>query len=436
MYVNAWQNSPRPTRTLFVHRAAEAGRGEFVIMRNILLLSYAFPPDNTPAAIRPAQLCRYLPDHGFQPIVIASRAEGISNSEPYVRRVPADTVPILVSMTSDIVRRITRVAAPYNDRWPWVPYAASAAADLITSKRIEAVYSTSPFLASHFAALWLKTKFGLPWIADFQDPVRDNPFRTRNWVYPYDLIIERAIFRRADWIVANTDTVASTWRQRYPQWADKISVSWNSFDPEEHFEPARPGQRPHRVLAHIGSLYGGRHPGKLLASLERLGIDPSVLRVKLIGPIDPKILSAHELQLERLRRSGLLEFDNRLVPRVEALRATAEADYLLLLDVNEHNTSFQVPSKLLDYVRSGRPILAYTSQSSPVERLLARSGIPHATVDPAAPDTVSDQKVSELLQLAPEKHQASPWFAANFSARVLTSSTAKILSDLLLAKKI
>ena len=109
-------------------------RCEFVVMRNILLLSYAFPPDNTPAAIRPAQLFRYLPEHGFQPIVIASKGEGISNSEPYVHRVPAENVPIRVSMTSNIVRRITRVAAPYNDHWPWVPYAASAAADLITSK--------------------------------------------------------------------------------------------------------------------------------------------------------------------------------------------------------------------------------------------------------------------------------------------------------------
>ena len=154
--------------------------------------------------------------------------------------------------------------------------------------------------------------------------------------------------------------------------------------------------------------------------------------MKLIGPVDPKILSAHESQLERLRRSGLLEFDNRLVPRVEALRATVEADYLLLLDVNEHNTSFQVPSKLLDYIRSGRPILAYTCHNSPVERLLARSGIPHVTVDPATPDDRQRPKVLELLQLEPGDHKASPWFTTNFSATALTSSTAKILSDLLL----
>ena len=209
-------------------------------MRNILILSHAFPPDNTPAAVRPAQLFRYLPEYGFHPFVVASSGEGASNSEPTVRRVPGENVSPSASTASGVARRIMRVAAPYNDRWPWVPFAADAAAQLIASEKIEAIYSTSPFLASHFAGVWLKSKFGLPWIADFQDPVRDNPFRTRNWPYPYDIIVERTIFRRADRVVANTDAVAAVWRQRYPKWAHKISVSWNSFDPDEEFEPVRP----------------------------------------------------------------------------------------------------------------------------------------------------------------------------------------------------
>src|SRR5690348_1711816 len=104
-------------------------------MRNILLLSYAFPPHNTAAGLRPAQLFRYLPEHGFKPFVIASSDENLT-SEPQVRRVPDGTEPLLVSVAGDAFRHLMRVAAPYNDRWPWVPYAASAAASLITSKPI------------------------------------------------------------------------------------------------------------------------------------------------------------------------------------------------------------------------------------------------------------------------------------------------------------
>src|SRR5579871_3255150 len=89
----------------------------------------------------------------------------------------------------------------------------------------------------------------------FSGPVRDNPFRTRRWFYPYDALIERGFFRWADHLAANTDTVAAAWRARYPQWREKISVLWNSYDPLEPIATGETARRPERVLAHIGSLY-------------------------------------------------------------------------------------------------------------------------------------------------------------------------------------
>jgi hypothetical protein len=314
-------------------------------MRQILLLTYTFPPDNTPAAIRPKQLCDYLPAHGYQPIVVASSFEGAREEPEFVRRVPVGGEPLGVVLASKLAGRLMRLCAPYNDRLPWVPFAASAAEQLIRSRKIEAVFSTSPFLASHLAALWLKRKFDLPWVADFQDPVIDNPMRDRRWLYPYDALMEGAIFRDADKLTANTDTVASAWRRRYPRIASKVSVLWNSFDPEEEIPTCVVANRSHRVLSHIGALYGQRHPGQILSALDRLGVGASVVRVKLIGPMQSSILAEHSELIERLRQRGLLEFDGQLVDRRTAMLETAQADYLLLLDINAKNASFQVPSK-------------------------------------------------------------------------------------------
>ncbi len=395
-------------------------------MPKILLLSHAFQPDNTPAAARPSQLFRLLPEFGVQPIVLASSTDGGRNSEPDVFRVPDGTASLSVTAASQFARFFMRFGAPYNDRLPWVPYVASAAARLLQSEPIDAIYSTSPFLASHFAALWLKSKFGLPWIADFQDPICDNPFRTRRWPYPYDKLIERRIFRDADRLIANTDAIASVWRERYPERRDSISVLWNSFDPDEPVLPAQHSPRQHRVLAHIGTLYGGRHPGQLLQSLRRMGVGAESTRVKLIGPIDDAVLSVHGQSFEEMRRAGILEYDNTLVPREEALRETAEADCLLLLDVNERNTAFQVPSKLLDYIRIGKPILAYTPAASPVDRILARSGIPYVAIAPDTPDAVADAKVREFLNLPRGVAEPSAWFFENFSA----TTQARVVSEL------
>jgi hypothetical protein len=400
-------------------------------MRRLLLITHTFPPDNAAAAARPGQLYKYLPEYGYRPIAVTASGHGSANDDGSVYRVPTRDRSIAVSLASTFARWFTRYCSPYNDRLGWAPHAAAAAAEIIRSQAVEAIYSTSPFLSAHFAALWLKARFGLPWIADFQDPVCDNPFRTRRWIFPYDTIVERSFFRRADRLAANTDTVAAAWRQRYPQWAKKMSVLWNSFDPLEEIEAGGTHFRSYRVLAHVGSLYAGRHPAQLLASTARLGIGPSEARIKLVGPITPDVFAAHGPLFQPLSERGVLEYGGRFVPRDEALRETAEADYLVLLDLNEKNAAFQLPSKLMDYIRFGKPILAYTPRGSPAERILARSGVPHVTIDPSAPAEVGDRKLLELLRIPPGPRRPSAWFEKTFNARTQARIVGALLDEML-----
>lgn len=400
-------------------------------MRNLLLLTYTFPPDNTAAAVRPGQLYDYLPQLGYQPHVVASSFEGATNKDAHIRRAPRIKEPGRRRFSSNVGKWFMRYLAPYDDRLPWVPYAAAGAADVLQSTKVDAIFSTSPFLASHFVGFWLKAKRGLPWIADFQDPVRDNPTRSRRWFYPYDAIIERVFFRYADRIIANTDTVAEAWSARYPRWASKISVLWNCYDPYDAITIANPPERSYRVLAHVGSLYAGRHPVQLLSALERLHADPSQIRVKLVGPMEPKLLNRYGSLFDRLAQNGALYYGNRLVARAEALRETAESDYLLLLDLNEKNASFQLPSKLLDYVRYGKPILAYTPKNSPVERVLAQSGVAYTAVDPTDPQETSDKKIAEFLRSPVEPRAPSAWFEKTFNAKTQAKTVADLLDDLL-----
>jgi len=140
----------------------------------------------------------------------------------------------------------------------------------LMERPVVAVVSTSPPVATHLVARRLKRRFGVPWVADFRDPLRGNPFRTRRWFFPYDALLERMLFRNADALIANTDTLAEMWNRRYPEFSGKMSVIWNGFDPEDRIAPAVKASRGRRVLAHVGTLYGGRHPGRVLSSLVRL----------------------------------------------------------------------------------------------------------------------------------------------------------------------
>jgi hypothetical protein len=398
-------------------------------MTRLLLLSYTFPPDKTPAAVRPGQLFRYLPEFGYQPLAVACANPESPTGDSFVYRTPSEVVRPAVKLASAFARSFERYAGPYNDRLPWAPHAVATALALLKKEKVEAIYSTSPFLAAHFAALWLKKRTNLPWIADFQDPVCDNPTRTRRWIYPYDPLFERAVFQNATSIVANTDTVAAEWRKRFPREAGKISVLWNSFDPVEEIQARQAPARPHRVMAHVGDLYGDRRLGQLFSAVNTLignhQLDALGLRIRLVGAVFPEVLAEEGPLFEQMRQARILDYDGLRLPRNQALAVAAEADYLLVID--QPVTSLQVPSKLIDYIRIGKPILAFTPPGSPVERILAQSGIPHQTIAPRASNAVTSGKLAEFLQLTGVPRKADPWFHENFNC----VSQARLVAGLL-----
>jgi hypothetical protein len=282
----------------------------------------------------------------------------------------------------------------------------------------------------HVVALRLNRRFGIPWVADFRDPMRGSSARLSH-AFPYlDRVLEPMIFRHAGAVIANTDAVAESWMRRYPEWANKITAIWNGFDPDEAIGPAPIPPRPYRVLGHFGEIAAFRHPGALLASVARLidagRLDPAALRIRLFGetesPGDPGTYAA---LLER----GVVE-ESPLPRFSEAAAIMAEADSLLVIDFTTGAPGLQVPSKLYTYIRIGRPVLAITSRNSPVERILARSGIPHACIYPGSPAEEIDRRVLDFVRLPSDPVRASDWFWENFDCTRQTRTLALTMDRL------
>jgi hypothetical protein len=119
--------------------------------------------------------------------------------------------------------------------------------------------------------------------------------------------------------------------------------------------------------------------------------------------------------------------NNSVIPRGEALSAIASADYLLLIDIGGDAESVQVPAKVFDYVRAGRPILGITRAGSPVDRILLQCGIPYARIGPDDTPAEVDEKFLAFLQQAPGTYPPSDWFYRQFDGRKQTHTLASIL---------
>ena len=211
----------------------------------LLLLCLAFPPKSVSGATRPFRFYRYLPQFGYEPHVIA---EGVPNAKPFenVTWAPVEAARRpKAERRASCARRVQQLLLPYNESLPWAPHAIAAAEEIIPQLGITHIFSTSPPLSTHLAALSLSRKYNLPWVADFRDPLFGNPFRARKILGCegfnnfYNRRLERWIFRKADVVIANTDVIYEAWSDRYPQWKHKFQLLWNGFDPAEELESVR-----------------------------------------------------------------------------------------------------------------------------------------------------------------------------------------------------
>jgi hypothetical protein len=134
--------------------------------------------------------------------------------------------------------------------------------------------------------------------------------------------------------------------------------------------------------------------------------------------------------LRDLLDAGVIEETPTRVPVEEASRIRATADYLLLLDYITGTTGLQVPSKVFDYIRIGRPILASTTMDSPVDRILKNSGVPHVCLYPNLGDVELDRRVLEFLSLPKDPVRPSELFRATYDARHQASTLADLITQI------
>ena len=401
----------------------------------VLIVSFYFPPVNSPGTQHPTWFFRFLPENGYETIAVTSSIYVAENlgaepiASPNVWSLPRPSW--LHSLTYKLYQTEMALQSRrgyWDHGYVWGRcFALPAAKTLLSKQRFSAMISVSPSVSSHWTALQIKKLYpDLPWIADFQDPLTGNPFRPGGREgTPFMRKLERSIFKTADVLSANTDTVQAMWSKYYPEFQDKTTVTWGGFDPDDPVQ-ALPRSSDVPVLAHVGGLYGHRIPVALLQSLERLTgngrLKPGDLKVLFVGDLNFGPMT--EL-VRSLEQRGWLDLRPGYIPRPEAMRIACQSHYSLLLDITgPENTMFQVPGKLFDQIRIGRPMLAFTPSGSPTSRILEGSAIPNVCLSTDAAEEEVDAGVMRLLTLRPEPHPASACFLETFNARHLVRGLA------------
>ena len=356
-------------------------------LRRVLMVAYHFPPLAGSSGIqRTLRFVQHLPALGWQPLVLTADPRAYERTSPdLLPDVPEGTV-VRRAFALDTARQLSwkgryldAMARP--DRWmSWRFDGVRQGLQLIREFKPELIWSTYPIPTAHRIGLELHRRSGLPWVADFRDPMAQDgyPADPRLWAAYKEL--ESRTAAAAARCVFTTPGAAREYRERYPERAERMVVIENGYD-EESFArveaagvPVAPLIPGAVTLLHSGVVYSQeRDPTQLLEALQRLktcgAIAADNFRIRFRASAAEDLL--HGLA-KRLDVDDLIE-TLPPTPYAEALHEMRCADGLLLMQSAGCNE--QIPAKSYEYLRAGRPILGLTDPAGDTAGVLRQAGL-------------------------------------------------------------
>ncbi len=287
-----------------------------------------------------------------------------------------------------------------DDACLWYFPARRRARVLLRQHEFDAVISVSLPFIGHLVGLFAKRLSPvLPWLADIGDPfaqVLNNPF----FYSGLSRRLEERVLKKADAVVVTNSTMRSVYQQIYGAVADKISVAPPLLHPPWQ-KSTTPGTSKKTTihLGYFGALYKPvRTPDALLNLLEKTRAARTDLwerlEVHFFGEIFPEFY-------EKLRRSACVRLHG-LRSREEVRLAMGQMDILLHIG---NTTRYQLPSKAVEYLASGKPVvhLAYVESDAFVQFWGEAPGI---LCLPVHQNRISDAAFEQWLHFLETGHKA------------------------------
>lgn len=349
------------------------------------MVAFHFPPLAGSSGIqRTLRFAAHLPSFGWQPTVLTAHPRAYERTSSDLMAEVSPDVAVERAFAFDTGRHLAALgrypwwlASP--DRWmSWRWGAAVSGTTIVRRRRPDVLWSTYPIATAHVIGADLHRRFGIPWVADFRDPMAQEGYPRDPRIWRAFKDIEQHTVANARWSVFTTPGAARAYQNRYPHSASKVRVIPNGYD-EASFagldgltsEPLTPGAT---TLLHSGIVYPSeRDPTCLfdalgrLVSAGRLGQERLKVRFRASG---------NDAMLNDLARRHGVESLVEVLPPIEYRDALAEmmrADGLLILQAA--NCNEQIPAKLYEYLRARRPILALTDPSGDTAGAVRNVGI-------------------------------------------------------------
>lgn len=422
-------------------------------MQNVLFITNAFPPFSRVGAIRGAKFARYLPEFGWRPIVLTCR------------RPSAYLDALDMTLASDLPSDLKLYEVDYPNVYPlyrlmggrsrqgsfehvnqksyyklraffvpdlyigWYFTAVARALHIFRHHRIDLIYTTSPCETAHLIGMTLQRIYKRSWVADFRDPWIEKATRPRRAgiLEKLDCDLQKKVVNTANRILVVTPGMTEQFKKVLPEVEFKLEVLTNGFD-EQDFLNTKPYNFKCFSIVYAGSLDQRRDPKPVFQALSGLYARfPKLceeVQIVLVGRQDPyvnRLIQVYQLE-HSIRNLGPISHK-------ECLQYVMGAD-ILLLCIPEQEEKFSIPSKIYEYLRSGRPILAVASPNSDAIRIIKSAGHETCLVS-RDPKAISEYILERLYHktLTKQNGKQTSTVLNQFERKNLTARLAQVFDE-------
>ena len=371
-------------------------------MKKVLFITYYWPPSGKASLHWPLKIIKHLPNYGWLPLVLTVGEDTFSQQDWHFNKDILEEVKVIRAKSYepfDVYKRLTgkdkdeqliasetiskknkslthrlsiwiRMNLFIPDaRVGWYFPSVKMGLGLLCKEKIDGIVSIGPPHTSHLVGKKLASKFKLPHVPVFIDPWTDiayyKEFKRNSLTRKIDNHLEKLVLQNSKAIVFVTKTMCTDYEKKYPSIKNKTNVLYWGFS-EEEFQGIEQKKKSddEKVIVHAGNIFSYQNPIRFWQQIKKEINAGNKLKLKFISTVDPTIV-------ESINNAGISKYTEYLgfLPYKQMLEEICKADFLLVCTTEPRH----VPGKLFEYLRAGKPIIAFGNDNNEVSNILTNA---------------------------------------------------------------
>jgi len=366
-------------------------------MKKVLIVTYYWPPAGGPGVQRIVKFTKFLPDFGWQPIILTVKyPTSPATDESLLADIPADCKVyktttlepfniykyITGRKKSDVLAKDTIIKKPDEKfseklsrviranlflpdaRVGWIPAMVKEGQKIIQKEKPDIIFSTSPPHSLQLGAKKLAKKTGLKWIADFRDPwieaYWESDIERFDLANRFNKNLEMSILKNADIVTTVSEEICDLFGKKVDKRYEAIYTGLDSINIERV-------KSSNFQIIYLGNMSKYQSPDPILKAIAMLPTEiQSKIQILFVGKVYKEFIEKFKSWDIRIETRDFL-------PRAEMMKTAKSASLLLLINLPTVYARGLMTAKVFDYLSLRKPILAIGEKGGSLDDLLIKT---------------------------------------------------------------